>query len=121
MPKKKIKLFYNPHCSKCREAKNLLEGSGCEIEIVEYLKKFPTKKELKDILMRLGLKPFDLVRQKEELFQKKFINKKFTDEEWLQILTEHPELLERPILVDGYRAIIGRPVSRIVDLLEHRK
>lgn len=99
----------------------ILEGSNCEIEIVEYLKEFPSKNELKDLLMKLGLKPFDLIRQKEEIFQKKFLNKKFTDAEWLQILIENPVLLERPIVVDGYKAVIGRPVERVVELLNRKK
>jgi arsenate reductase len=100
---------------------DVLEGSNCEIEIVEYLKEIPTKKELKDLLAKLGLKPFDLVRTKESIFEKKFRNKKFTDAEWLQIIIENPILLERPILVDGYKAIIGRPVERVIELLNRKK
>jgi len=99
---------------------NILEGGNCEIKVIEYLKNVPTKKELKDILMRLGLKPVDLIRQKEELFQKKFLGKNFSDEEWLQILIENPVLMERPIIVDGYKAIIGRPASSIIDLLARK-
>ncbi len=118
---KKITILHNPRCSKSREALALLEKSNCEVEVVEYLKQIPTKKELKDILMRLGLKPFDIVRKKEELFLKKFKNKNFTDAEWLQILTEHPVLIERPIIIDGYTAIIGRPPELVVELLNRRK
>ena len=99
----------------------LLEGSNCEIEVVEYLKEIPAKKELKELLMKLGLKPFDLIRTKEELFEKKFRNKKFTDTEWLQIIIENPILLERPIIVDGYKAVIGRPAEKIVELLNRKK
>ncbi|HWY37800.1 MAG TPA: arsenate reductase (glutaredoxin) [Bacteroidia bacterium] len=121
MAKRRITIFYNPRCSKCREAMDVLEGSNCEIEIVEYLKEIPTKKELKDLLAKLGLKPFDLVRTKESIFEKKFRNKKFTDAEWLQIIIENPILLERPILVDGYKAIIGRPVERVIELLNRKK
>ncbi|MGZ3902948.1 MAG: arsenate reductase (glutaredoxin) [Bacteroidia bacterium] len=121
MTKRKVTVYHNPRCSKCQETMGILEGSNCDIEIVEYLKKFPSKKELKDLLMKLGLKPFDLIRQKEEIFQKKFLNKKFTDAEWLQILIENPVLLERPIVVDGYKAVIGRPVERVVELLSRKK
>lgn len=96
---------------------DLLKKSDCDIEVVEYLKKVPTKKELKDLLMKLGLKPLDIIRTKEPLFQKKFKNKKFSDAEWLQILIENPVLLQRPIVVDGYKAIIGRPVEKVVELL----
>ena len=121
MAKKKVTIFHNPRCSKSREAMGLLEDSNCEIEVVEYLKETPTKKELKDLLMKLGLKPFDLVRTKEDIFIKKFKDKKFTDAEWLQIIVENPILLERPIIIDGYKAVIGRPVEKVVDLLNRKK
>ena len=83
--KSKIIIFHNPRCSKSREALGLLNDNNCEIEIVEYLKSKPTVKQLKDVLAKLSLKPIDIVRKKEELFLKKFKNKKFTDGEWLQI------------------------------------
>lgn len=118
---KKIQILYNPRCSKCREAVALLEGESCEIEIKEYLKETLTKKELKEILSKLGLKAFDIVRQKEELYLKKFQNKKFTNEEWIQILLENPILIERPIVIDGYKAIIGRPPELVIDLLHRKK
>jgi arsenate reductase (glutaredoxin) len=118
--KKKIQILYNPRCSKCREALSLLEGESCEIEIVEYLKESLTKKELKNMLAKLGLKAVDLVRKKEGLYLKKFKDKKFTNEEWIQILLENPILIERPIVIDGYTAIIGRPPELVVELLNRK-
>ncbi len=123
MTKKKsdpVVIFYNPRCSKCREAKTLLEANNCEIEVVEYLKETITKKQLKDVLMKLGLKAFDIVRQKEDLFLKKFKNKKFTNEEWIQILIENPTLIERPIVIQGYKAIVGRPPELVIDLINRK-
>ncbi len=117
----KITILHNPRCSKSREALQLLEENKCEIEIIEYLKNTPSKKELKDLLMKLGLKPLDIVRKKEELFLKKFNGKKFTDAEWLQILIEHPVLIERPIVVDGYKAVIGRPPELVLELVRRKK
>lgn len=117
----KVIILYNPRCSKCREALSLLEGESCEVEIKEYLKESLTKKELKEILSKLGLKAVDIVRKKEELYLKKFQNKKFTNEEWIQILLENPILIERPIVIDGYKAIIGRPPELVVDLLHRKK
>lgn len=115
--KNKIQILYNPRCSKCREALALLEGESCEIEIKEYLKDNLTKKELKDILSKLGVKAIDIVRKKEDLFIKKFKDKNFTNEEWIQILLENPTLIERPIVIDGYNAIVGRPPQLVIDLL----
>lgn len=121
MAKKKITVYHNPRCSTCRNVMGVLEKSNCEIEIIEYLKDFPTKKELKDLLAKLGLKPHDIIRTKEEVYQKKFAGKNFTDAEWLQVILENPVLLQRPILVDGYKAIIGRPIEKVIDLLERKK
>ena len=118
---KQITILYNPRCSKCREALGHLEEGHCEIEIVEYLKKPLTKKQLKEILAKLGVRAIDIVRQKEELFVKKFSGKKFTNEEWIQILLENPILIERPIVIDGYKAIIGRPPELVIDLIKRKK
>lgn len=114
-------IYYNAQCSKCREAEQVLLENNCDFIIREYLKQPPTKAELRELIAKIGCKPFDIVRQKEELFQKKFLNKKFEDEEWIQILSEHPELIERPIIIDGYKAIIGRPAELIVDLIKRKK
>ena len=116
----KVTILYNPRCGKCREALSMLEGENCEIEVVEYLKNIPTKKELKMILSKLGLKAFDIVRKKEDIYLKKFKNKTFTNEEWIQLLIENPILIERPIVIDGYKAIIGRPPELVIDLLQRK-
>lgn len=118
---KAITIYHNTRCSKSREALEILTKNKCEFEVREYLKTPPTKKELKDLLAKLGCKPIDIVRKKEELFVKKFSNKKFTDAEWIQILTEHPELIERPIVIDGYKAVIGRPPELVLELIKRKK
>lgn len=118
---KKVQIFHNPRCAKSREALELLKGENCEIEIVEYLKDIPTKKELKILLSKLGLKAEEIVRKKEPIFIEKFKNKTFSNEEWIQILTENPILIERPIIIDGYKAIIGRPPELVIDLLGRGK
>lgn len=117
---KKVTIYHNARCSKSREALGLLENSDCEIEIVNYLKEVPSKKQLKDLLVKLGLKPLDIVRKKEPLYLKAFKDKTFTDNEWLQILVENPVLIERPIVIDGYKAIIGRPPELVIDLLKRK-
>ncbi|MBN8691672.1 MAG: arsenate reductase (glutaredoxin) [Bacteroidetes bacterium] len=114
-------IYHNTRCSKSREVLDLLNKNKCAVEIREYLKQPPTKKELKELLAKLGCKPFDIIRKKEEIFIKKFANKKFTDSEWIQILTEHPVLIERPIVIDGYKAVIGRPTELVIDLIKRKK
>ena len=117
---KKIQILHNPRCGKSREALGLLKEENCEIEIIEYLKETPNKKELKLILSKLGLKAFDIVRKKEALFIEKFKDKKFTNDEWIQLLIENPILIERPIVIDGYKAVIGRPPELVIDLLQRK-
>lgn len=114
-------IYHNSRCSKSREVLNILTESKCEFEIRDYLKVPPTKAELKELLAKLGCKPLDIVRKKEELFVNKFAKKKFTDNEWIQILSEHPVLIERPIVIDGYKAVIGRPIELVLELIKRKK
>ncbi|HXB13146.1 MAG TPA: arsenate reductase (glutaredoxin) [Bacteroidia bacterium] len=115
---KKVKLYYNPKCAKCREALCLLEEKGIEAEIIEYLKTPPTEKELKGILKSLGLKPMDIIRTKEPLFIEKYKGKKKSDAEWIKIMCKNPILIERPIAIEGNKAIIGRPPQNIFTILK---
>lgn len=115
---KKVTLFYNPRCSKCREAYSILNEKGCEVELLEYLKDVPTQKELKEVLKKLGLKPQDLLRKKEPLFSEKYKGKNLTDDQWLKVMAENPILIERPIAIYGNKAVIGRPAERVVEILK---
>src|ERR1700741_5541369 len=120
MAKNKITIYYKSNCSKSNCALDWLHEKGYEAEVREYLKEVPTKKELKEVLAKLGMKPFDIVRKTEPLFIEKFKGKKFTDAEWIQILIENPILIERPIVVDGYSAIIARPHDLLEDFLKRK-
>lgn len=115
---KKVTLFYNPRCSKCREAYDILNGQGCEVEIIEYLKDIPTEKELKNVLKKLGLKPQYLLRKKEPLFAEKYKDKKLTDAQWIKVMCQNPVLIERPVAIYGDKAVIGRPAERVVEILK---
>lgn len=115
---KKVTILHNNRCSKSRLALKVLQDENCEIEIIDYIKNTPSKKELKTILDKLGLNAFDIIRKKEPIFLEKFKGKTFTNSEWIQLLTEHPILIERPIVIDGYKAVIGRPTELVVDLLK---
>lgn len=114
----KITLFYNPRCAKCREALSILNGQGCEVKIIEYLKDAPTERVLKEVLKKLGLKPEDLLRKKETLFAEKYKNKKLTDAQWIKVIHQNPVLIERPVAIYGNKAVIGRPAERVVEILK---
>ena len=113
-----LKIYFKPNCSTCQTALKLIKDhSDEEIQIVEYLVETPTQKELKEMVKMLGIKPFELVRKKEPLYKEVYEGMKITGSEWIRILTKNPILIERPIVVDGNKAIIGRPVEKIVNFI----
>jgi arsenate reductase len=109
-------IYYNPGCSKCREAISLLEEKNCSFEVREYLKEPPSEKELKELLQKLNCKASDIVRKSEPLYTERFEGKNINEEEWLSILSQNPVLIERPIVISGDKAIIGRPPVKVLDL-----
>ena len=112
----KLIIYHNPRCSKSRETCALIDSKKVEVEVVEYLKTPPTEKELKNILKKLGVKAEYIVRKKEVLFSQKFSKKKYSASEWIKILSKNPILIERPIIVKGNKAVIGRPPENINQL-----
>lgn len=95
----------------------MIREKGIEPEVVEYLNEPPTATELKAILKKLGMKAEDLVRKGEEIYKQEFKGQSFSEEEWLDILVAHPKLIERPIVVKGNKAVIGRPPQNVEALL----
>lgn len=110
-------IFHNPRCSKSREALELLNQNNCSVEIVEYLKNNPTKEELQKIIQQLGIEPFQLIRKSEEIFKEKYKSLKSEEVDWIQAMVEHPNLIERPIVIQNDKAVIGRPPSLVLDLI----
>lgn len=110
-------ILHNNRCSKSREALALLEKEGCKFEVRDYLKEPLTKKELKDLLNKLNCKPLDIIRKKEPLFVNEYSDLKLTDAKWLDVLVKNPILIERPIVINGNKAVIGRPPVLIKDIL----
>ncbi len=110
-------ILHNPRCSKSREALQLLENSSCELEIRDYLKVPLSKEEIIDLLSQLGLKASDLVRNKEEIYKKLFQSKKPTNIQLINAMVKFPILIERPIVVKEGKAVIGRPVKLVIDLI----
>jgi len=112
-----IKIYHNPRCGKSREGLSIVENSGKEFEIVRYLEDVPSKEELKSILKMLDIEPIDLVRQKEKIWVEKFRDKNLTDEAIIDAMIENPILIERPIVINGNKAAIGRPPQNIEKIL----
>ena len=112
-----IKVYHNPRCRKSREGLEVLENSGKEFEIIKYLEQVPTKEELREIINCLGITPENLVRKNEAVWKEKFRGRLLSDEEILDAMISHPKLIERPIVVNGNMAVIGRPSGRINSVL----
>lgn len=112
-----LTIYHNPRCRKSRETLAILEASDEMITIVEYLNTPPSAHELEEILEKLDMKPFDLIRRGEAIYKEQFKGQEHTDEEWIQIMVDHPKLIERPIVIRGDKAVIGRPPESVNTLL----
>ena len=111
-------LYHNPMCSKSRATLALLKGREVDLRIVEYLKAAPSAAELAAIVDKLGIRPEELVRKGEEVYRSRYAGKALSDREWIEAMIQDPILIERPIVVAGARAVMGRPPERILRLLE---
>ena len=113
-----LKIYHNPRCRKSREGLAILEASGEEFEIVKYLDTPPSYLELAAILGKLNLKPIDLVRKNEAVWEEQFKNRELSDKEIIQAMVDHPKLIERPIVVKNNEAVVGRPPENINELFK---
>ena len=104
-----IKIYHNPRCKKSRAGLKYLEEKTTDFELIEYLKSPITEKELEDILMKINVKPFEMIRTQEEIYKKQYKSKQFNDDEWIKIMVENPKLIKRPIIVKDYKAVWADP------------
>lgn len=112
-----IKIYHNPRCSKSREGVQILENSKVDFEIVKYLDDNLSEKELTQIIHLLKISPLDLVRKNEKIWKENFKGNNYTELELIEILTKNPKLIERPIVVNNKKAVVGRPPSVILSIL----
>ncbi len=112
-----MKIYHNPRCSKSRQGLEILKNSGHEFEVVDYLHHPPSKIELKEVLNMLGLTPIQLVRKNEAIWKENYRNKELTDDAIIEAMCEHPKLIERPIVIRGNHAVLGRPPENIEKFL----
>ncbi|MNK01537.1 Arsenate reductase [compost metagenome] len=112
-----IKIYHNKNCSKSCNALELLRHQAVDIEVQEYLNEVPTKDQLIELLGQLALKPLELIRKGESVFQEKFQNIHLTDEQWIDVMLAYPILIERPIVVKDGVAVIGRPIEKVLALI----
>ncbi|MTI33337.1 arsenate reductase (glutaredoxin) [Xanthovirga aplysinae] len=112
-----IRIYHNPRCSKSRLTLGLLEEKNINVEVVEYLKTPPTEEELRAILDKIGIKAEKLVRKGEVIFKDNFKGKVLSEEEWIKAMVQFPKLIERPIVINGDKAVIARPPETVKEVL----
>lgn len=94
-----------------------LKEQGIEPEIVEYLKTPPDFDTLKSVIQKLGIAPLELIRKNEKIFKENYKGKDLSDDEWIRAMVDNPKLIERPIIIKGDKAVIGRPKENILELI----
>lgn len=113
-----ITIYHNPRCSKSRQTLDLLRSRGHDPSIVEYLKLPPSEAELSNIIKALGVSPRLLIRKGEATYKELRLDDPcLTDEALIKAMAQHPVLIERPIVVRGNRAAIGRPPESVLSIL----
>jgi arsenate reductase len=114
----KITIYQKPTCSTCRQVYQALKESGVEMESVDYYIEPLSETKLKDLVKKMGIKASELLRKKEEIYKKlKLGEKEVPDTEAIELMIKHPELMQRPIVEKGARAILARPAERLKEIL----
>lgn len=112
-----IQILHNPRCTKSREVFNYLAEKGVEAEEIRYIDNPLSAEELREIANKIGIKPIDWVRKTEALYKSELKGKTLSDDQWFEILSQNPRLIERPVVINGDKAVIGRPFDKIFDIL----
>jgi arsenate reductase len=114
----KITIYQKPTCSKCREALGRLKESGVEFESINYYETPVTTDELRGLLDKLGISPRQLLRKGEEVYRALNLkNDEISDEKLIELMVKYPDLMQRPIVVRGDKAVLARPVENLCELL----
>tara|TARA_B100000287_G_C20636270_1_gene781790 strand:- start:636 stop:977 length:342 start_codon:yes stop_codon:yes gene_type:complete len=113
-----MKIYHNSRCRKSRDTLKILEEKNIKCEIINYLDSPPSTKEIELILKKLKIQPIDLVRKNEKIWKEKYKGIILTNKKIINILIKNPKLIERPIVINGTKAIIGRPPENVYDLFD---
>ncbi|AJA67491.1 arsenate reductase (glutaredoxin) [Myroides odoratimimus] len=112
-----ITIYHNPRCSKSRESIAFMEEQGVAYKIIKYLDADLTENDVKTILTKLNYNPIDLVRTKDAFWKDTFGSNTLSDDEIIEAMVLNPKLIERPIVVNGPKAVIARPTEKIHEIL----
>jgi arsenate reductase len=110
-------IWHNPRCSKSRQTLALLEENGVEAEVVKYLDATPDADGIKAVLKLLGISARELMRTKEDIYKALDLKNEADEEKLIQAMAENPKLIERPIVIKGNKAVLGRPPEKVLELI----
>jgi arsenate reductase (glutaredoxin) len=113
-----MQMLHHPYCTKSCAALDFVKANQLNPEVIDLTVQKPTREFLQELLKKLGVSAFEVVRTSEPVYVKKFEGKNLTESEWIDALVTHPVLLQRPIFIEGDKAVIGRPVERVFDLVK---
>jgi len=114
----KIRIWHNPRCSKSRDSFKLLEEKGLDAEVIKYLDEVPSKEALQNMLKMLGMNSAqEVMRKKEAIYKELNLKDETSEDVLLDAMIRNPKLIERPIVIRGDKAVIGRPIEKVIELL----
>jgi arsenate reductase len=108
-----VKVLHNGNCSKSNAVLEYLDENGVPFEIINIVEEPLSVQEIKTVLKKLNQNVFHIIRKNEKLYLEKYAGKNLSEEGWIQILSENPSLIQRPILIKGSVAMLGRPVENV--------
>ena len=114
----KITIWHNPRCSKSRNSMTLLEDKGVDAKVIKYLDTPLTKEELKILLSQLGMSARELIRTKENIYNELGLKEVRDEDKLIEAMVANPKLIERPIVIRDGKAVIGRPIENVLELLD---
>ncbi len=113
-----VKVLHNNNCSKSRAILEYLDENGVPFEVIDFVQNPLSMLELRTVLKKLGMGVHEIIRKNDPLFVEQYSGKEMTDEEWMQVLIDNPQLMQRPILIKSSMAMIGRPIENVKYFIE---
>jgi len=113
-----MKIYHNPRCLKSRQTLTIIKKKTSKFEIIEYIKNKITFDEITKLLAKLNMKPLEIVRTQESIWKENYKTKDMSDNEIINVLAKYPKLIERPIVENNNKAIIGRPPENVLSLFD---
>ena len=110
-------IWHNPRCSKSRQTMDILTENGVEAEVVKYLETTPSVQDITEVLKKLGISARELMRTKEDEYKELNLKDENDEVKLIEAMAAHPKLIERPIVIVGDKAVLGRPPEKVLELI----